>query len=692
MAPIYLYNGGILLRNGMIAIGPNCCCSSSSSSSSTVCYTPTQWRLVVFDNNNIEKDVLAEGSITFTGVDYILNDYPGNWSIHQYWTPLPNTYKVQVYCAGGIVGVWTDFLEYFVLDNYVQCEFGGSPPSWWRYETFETSYANICCDDGFNLNYTANNKQGNAKGTTFNNTIDTEWTNMNNWDDGTKMELPTSGDTVTIAGSAFSSSSSGISVDTLTISGTLGITISVQTAVTVTDTGSVVDSSLNSVCGKEGTLDCQAGTTVLISGTINGGTVTGANVVTFENNGYILNNGLITNVTTVIFNNNSAAYDCQIDGASVFNDTSICYGTIKANSIEFNDNAINIAGSTLTGGDNITQDIIFNDTSDNGGSVNGHYDVPVDCTINSASGFVSDFRNSSQNSGTVQRVKFMDTSANNGSATESLFLNSSYSTASTTSCNFCDTSYNDTAGTSTTCKFYDTSYNNGTADNSTFYETSENRATANNATFEDTSSSTNTGTVNNSVFKDTSYNDGVGTDVIFEDSSYNNTNGNCDITKFYNDSENRGTCNTNSSIDTEFHDCSKNKGLCINNAKFYNSSTNASAGTIGGGFFYDSSMNVGTVSYNCYFSSSVSPPRCCNNGTINGSATFDGTSFNNGTVLSSVTYNGYTGYISSFTNDCGENVTVNAYFILGQKTTLDSSGSGCWNNNQYTNGSITGSC
>ena len=36
MAPIFLHNGGILLRNGMIATSQNCCCSSSSSSSSVV--------------------------------------------------------------------------------------------------------------------------------------------------------------------------------------------------------------------------------------------------------------------------------------------------------------------------------------------------------------------------------------------------------------------------------------------------------------------------------------------------------------------------------------------------------------------------------------------------------------------------------------------------------------------------------
>lgn len=36
MSPIFLYNGGILLRNGMIAANANCCCSSSSSSSSVI--------------------------------------------------------------------------------------------------------------------------------------------------------------------------------------------------------------------------------------------------------------------------------------------------------------------------------------------------------------------------------------------------------------------------------------------------------------------------------------------------------------------------------------------------------------------------------------------------------------------------------------------------------------------------------
>ena len=30
MAPIYLYNGGILLRDGKVAVNQNCCCSSSS--------------------------------------------------------------------------------------------------------------------------------------------------------------------------------------------------------------------------------------------------------------------------------------------------------------------------------------------------------------------------------------------------------------------------------------------------------------------------------------------------------------------------------------------------------------------------------------------------------------------------------------------------------------------------------------
>ena len=31
MAPIYLYNGGILVRDGKVAVNQNCCCSSSSS-------------------------------------------------------------------------------------------------------------------------------------------------------------------------------------------------------------------------------------------------------------------------------------------------------------------------------------------------------------------------------------------------------------------------------------------------------------------------------------------------------------------------------------------------------------------------------------------------------------------------------------------------------------------------------------
>jgi hypothetical protein len=651
---------------------------------------------VVFDGNGSEITTLLTDTITDNGSSFTLNNFPTEWIVHRYWSPLPNTYKLQIFCTDPQQqgSDWVDLVDW-IIDDYISCEFAAGPqPSWWMTESFQFSYENICCQDGRNMNAGGTPpNQGNEEGSTFSATIDNEWTNMGNWDDGTKMALPSA--SATIAGSVYSSSIDNISLNTLTVTGGgIGVTINIEASVTMNG-GSLVDSAFNPVCGKEGTFSCQGYTTVLISGSsiIDGGTITGADIVTFDTAATIQTNGLITNVQTVFFNDGSGAYACQIDGRASFNDTSGCFGAIKAVSIDFNDSALNYA--TLTGGDNITEDIVFNNTSSNtfGGIINGHYNAPLSCLITNNTGFKSDFMNSSYNLNTVQRVVFNDTSYNTGTVTESLFQNSSYSNGGTvTSSVFCDSAYNDNGSTSTTCNFYGNSYNNGTADTCNFYDTSQNRATANNCTFEDSSNNTSTGTVNIGTFKETSYNSGNATDVNFEDSAYNNTGGVTDIARFYDTAENRGTCNTNSSIDTEFHDCSKNKGTCINNAKFYNAAINHSSGTIGGGFFYDSSINMGTVSGGAQFNSSVSPPRCCNNGTLLQSATFSGTSFNNGTAALSATYNGYTGYIASFTSDCGDSITVDAYFIGGQKTTLDSSGNGCWNNYEYTNGSITGSC
>lgn len=673
MAPIFLHNGGILLRNGAIAVNPNCCCSSSSSST-FFCEAATEWRLVVYDNYHNLLVTLLNDSIT-DNLDgtLTLDNYPTEWKVHRYWLSVPNIYKIEILC----VGDWFQ-IETWTMDDYSSCMFeGGGDPSWWMSHNPTGSYDNQCCPGQELLAGGTPPNQGALEGSTFNGTTDSEWTNMNNWDDGTKMELPTN--SATLAAGVYSSSISNISLQNLTVTsdGILGINISVQASATIQ--GSIIDSSLNPICGTEGTLTCQSNTTVLITdfASVNGGTITGADIVTFDSNATIGNNGLITDVQTVNFNDNSTAYSCQIDGEASFNNLSSCYGPIIAISISFHDIAMNY--DTLTGGGNITEDITFTDTSYNDiiGTVNGHYDVPIECTINSVSGFVSDFMLTSHNFGTVQRVKFMDSSYNSGTATESLFIDTSYNTSNANDSNFCNNSYSDTTATATGCKFFNTS---------------ENRGTGTTCTFADTSRNTNSGTVTGSTFTETSYNDGNAQNVDFEDDSYNNTNGVTDIARFHDTSENRGTCNTNSLIDTEFYSCAKNKGTCMNNAKFYNGSINHSSGTIGGGFFYDSSINMGTVSGGAQFNSSASPPRCCNNGYIAQSATFSGTSFNNGTAGVTSTYNGYTGYISSFTSDCGDNISVDAYFVGGQKTTLDSSGNGCWDGREYTNGVWTGSC
>ncbi|NBX75685.1 MAG: LamG domain-containing protein, partial [Proteobacteria bacterium] len=60
-----------------------------------------------------------------------------------------------------------------------------------------------------------------------------------------------------------------------------------------------------------------------------------------------------------------------------------------------------------------------------------------------------------------------------------------------------------------------------------------------------------------------------------------------------------------------------------------------------------------------------------NFGTVTGNATFNGDSYNNGTVNGTPIYNGLTGYTSDWLGE--------VYFIGGQPTTLDSSGSGVWN-------------
>ena len=88
-----------------------------------------------------------------------------------------------------------------------------------------------------------------------------------------------------------------------------------------------------------------------------------------------------------------------------------------------------------------------------------------------------------------------------------------------------------------------------------------------------------------------------------------------------------------------------------------------------------------------------------NGGTIAGNATFNGSSYNPGTVTGTATYN---------SNYSQGNFTYNIYFINGQPTTLnvytgngywngtyyigaiattlDSNGTGCWNNQCYENG------
>jgi hypothetical protein len=86
--------------------------------------------------------------------------------------------------------------------------------------------------------------------------------------------------------------------------------------------------------------------------------------------------------------------------------------------------------------------------------------------------------------------------------------------------------------------------------------------------------------------------------------------------------------------------------------------------------FADSSYNNGTVTGDATFNGSS-----YNIGTVTGDATFNGSSYNIGTVTGTATYSGYTGSNAS------------GYFIGGQLTTLDSSGSGTWNGQIYVSGS-----
>jgi hypothetical protein len=110
------------------------------------------------------------------------------------------------------------------------------------------------------------------------------------------------------------------------------------------------------------------------------------------------------------------------------------------------------------------------------------------------------------------------------------------------------------------------------------------------------------------------------------------------------------------------------KGTITGNLTFTNMSWMEGGPLVtGDATFNDTSSNEGTVSGNATFNDTSS-----NNGTVTGNATFNDDSRNNGSVANA-TYHGYNGALDS------------NYYIGGELTTLDDSGSGVWGNNFYFN-------
>ena len=156
---------------------------------------------------------------------------------------------------------------------------------------------------------------------------------------------------------------------------------------------------------------------------------------------------------------------------------------------------------------------------------------------------------------------------------------------------------------------------------------------------------------------------------------------------------------TDSTVSTVFGDAdlsnSINYGTITGNATFVATIAGFdNFGTVGGDATFQDCSNIGTVTGDAEFDRAVSGIDG-NEGTVTGSAIFDGHSSNRGTiggdatfndssynacvlgfVTGTATYNGLTGPVSPY------------YYVLGQCTSLDISGNGFWNGHAYYLGAL----
>ena len=462
----------------------------------------------------------------------------------------------------------------------------------------------------------------------------------------------------------------------------------------VTGDATFNDTSINyNTVSNNATFNGDDGSANAGSGSRNEGTVT--NNATFNESSYNNTGGTVGNLATF----NSRTYNSGTVYSAIFNNTS--YNSY--------------AGSGV-----VTTDATFNNSSYNGGTVSGNAiwsaaaftnfvlgTVSGTITFSNASSvvFTTDMGNawtydsSLWNFTTVGPTWiFNDTNTyNSGTLNGDATFNDVSNNTGTVSGNatFDDNAYNNGGTITGNATFYLASSNQtGTVSGSaTFNDTSHNDATVStNATFNSGTYNTYTGVVSvDATFNGTAFNDGTVTnDAIFNNGASQGGTVSGNATFNGAGSANRNTVSGNAIFNnSSFNDYNGGYGIVAGNATFndtaYNAGTvsgnatwsaaaftNFSLGTVsstitfsaatavvfttngGNGWGYDSSLWTFTTPNPTWIFNGVST---YNSGTLQGDATFNGSSSNQGVVAGTTTFNDNSGCTAAASFD--GNITVN---------------------------------
>ena len=640
-----------------------------------VCEYLTEWRIVEADG---KVDPLS-GPISFLNGYQMMNNVPEPWGVPHYNTvlPLSLSMKLEVDCEGSwkTIDQWTANVKTCLSDD------GGGSGGGDRFPTktlaeygcyqapapcdCQRVNGGDCTDPPYPCPLVCKGSlyaPPNGAAYKFTGAIDGEWTNLKNWKDFAGVspanQLPDANSVIVIDGNLQTiPTGTNASVDTVTVTAAGAVRIPLST--THAEVRGIIGIGSSEACGNG----------VLV--------MAGTEAAEFKGAGYVEEGAEVTGNANF---NDTSHNDGTVTLDASFTSTSFLAGDYATNSGTgvvkgfgtFSGIGANNAGT-------VEGDATFNNSAINYGTVQGTAYFSGATTSNYFTGHVegaATFTNGAFNQATCEVDAAFTTGASNafgGTVQGNATFNAS-------------SNLGDVVGNATLTAGSSNGNSGNIQGNAVFTDSSSSGSVVGTATFNVTG--TNSGTVGglatfngatihagvltvNAIFNGYSHNEGTVGDATFNNNAYNNAivTG---VATFNLTSHNDAANGVSTAI---FNGGSINNGAATT-ATFNNTSSNAAglSMTIGTATFNNTSENNGYVSGNATFSDSSS-----NRGPVAGNASFNTSSYNAcvlGAVAGTATYNGLTGPVSL------------KYYILGQCTTLDSTGSGYWNSTYYYNGIV----